>query len=154
DDGALGVLALAVAGAGPLALALPVDRVHAVHSDVEDLLHGDLDLGLVRVRADQERVLVLVQQPVALLRDHRGQQDVPRVRAHATSSLPLVGSVRVAAGLIASFARSFTRRPPRPRRWPPPAPPRRPPWTTRTRGPPRWRRRPTEPRRRPGRRPR
>src|SRR3954452_24450345 len=59
DDGALGVLALAEAGAGALALARAVQGVHAEHLDAEHLLHGDLDLGLVRVRADEERVLAL-----------------------------------------------------------------------------------------------
>src|SRR3954447_800441 len=79
DDRALGVLALAVAGAGALALARAVQRVDAEHLDPEHLLHGDLDLCLVGVRPDDEGVLALVEQPVALLRDHRRQQDVPRV---------------------------------------------------------------------------
>src|SRR5689334_15339400 len=76
DDSALDVLALAVAEAGALALALPVQRVDVGDLDVEDLLDRDLDLGLVGQRVHLERVLVLVQQPVALLRDHGGEQDV------------------------------------------------------------------------------
>src|SRR4051794_584587 len=79
DDGALGVLALAVAEPGPLALAGPVERVHVRHLDAEHRLDGLLDLRLVGVGADHERVLVLVQQPVALLRDDRRDDDVAGV---------------------------------------------------------------------------
>src|SRR5277367_5455423 len=46
DDGALAALALAVAAAGPLALALTVERVHGIDLDTEDLLDRDLDLRL------------------------------------------------------------------------------------------------------------
>src|SRR3954462_7283670 len=88
-DGALGVLALAHPGAAAaLALALAVDRVDAGDLHVEDLLDSDLDLGLVGLGQDDERVLVLVQQPVALLGDDRGEQDVPGVADdHAWSSV-------------------------------------------------------------------
>src|SRR5699024_6902971 len=82
----LGVLALAVPGAGALALALAIDRVHVDDLHVEDLLHRDLDLRLVRPRIDQERVLVLLQQAVALLGDHRRDDDVSRVAAHWSAS--------------------------------------------------------------------
>src|SRR5262249_45726734 len=57
----LRVLALAPTGPGALALALPVERVHGQDADTEDLLNGDLDLGLVRVRVDQEGVPVPVE---------------------------------------------------------------------------------------------
>src|SRR3954470_17511809 len=89
DDGALGVLALAHPGTpAALALALAVDRVDAQDLHVEDLLDGDLDLRLVGLGQHDERVLVLVQEPVALLGDDRGEQDVPGVAdAHACSSL-------------------------------------------------------------------
>src|SRR5215218_8006961 len=88
-DGALGGLALThPVAAGALALALAVQGVHAEHLHVEDLLDRDLDLRLVGVRPDDERVLVLVQQAVALLRDDRGDQHVPGVAdAHAFSSV-------------------------------------------------------------------
>src|SRR3954469_25308943 len=91
-DGALGVLALAHLGApAALALALTVDRVHAEDIHVEDLLDRDLDLRLVGLRQHDERVLVLVDEPVALLRDDRGEQDVPGVAyAHAFSSVSVV----------------------------------------------------------------
>src|SRR5690242_7515198 len=92
DDSALDVLALAVAEAGALALALPVQRVDVGDLDVEDLLDRDLDLGLVGQRVHLERVLVLVQQPVALLRDHGGEQDVAGVVEHQTSSLSTVSA--------------------------------------------------------------
>src|SRR5919106_4442738 len=99
DDGALGVLALAVAGAGALALARAVQRVDAEHLDPEHLLNGDLDLGLVRVRPDQEGVLALLEQPVALLRHHRREQDVARVGDHLLSS-----SLSCADSSAAAFA--------------------------------------------------
>src|SRR3954447_5253166 len=88
DHRALGRLALTEAGPGALALALAVRGVHGQHADVEDLLDRDLDLGLVRVRADEERVPVLVENAVALLGNHRGDDDVARVgdRGHLSSS--------------------------------------------------------------------
>src|SRR5689334_13307908 len=85
-DRALRVLALAEPGAGALALALPVDGVDADDLHAEDLLHGDLDLGLVRTRRHQEGVLVLLEQPVGLLGDHGREQDVPVVGDHLEPS--------------------------------------------------------------------
>src|SRR5690242_6963655 len=76
DDCALGALTSAVAGAGALALALTVGGVHRRDLDLEDLLDGDLDLGLVRVRVNHERVNVVLDQPVGLLRDDRRQDNV------------------------------------------------------------------------------
>src|ERR687889_719631 len=85
---ALGRLALTEARPGALALALAVGGVHRQHADVEDLLDRDLDLGLVGVRVDQERVPVLVENAVALLGDHGRDDDVARVgdRAHLSPS--------------------------------------------------------------------
>src|SRR4051794_13960743 len=93
DDGALAVGALAEAGPRPLALALPVECVDGADLDAEDLLDGDLDLRLVGVRPDEERVLVLVEQAVALLGDDGREQDVARVGqvGHAEPS-SVVGS--------------------------------------------------------------
>src|SRR3954454_19082816 len=111
DDGALGVLALVhLRAPAGLALALAVDRVHAVDLHVEDLLHGNLDLGLVRLGQDDERVLPGVDQAVALLGDHRGEQDVPGVAdAHAFSSVVSVASTSVAGAFSAAafFAGAF-----------------------------------------------
>src|SRR5680860_140843 len=76
DDRALGVGTLAHAVAGTTGLALAVERVHRRHLDVEHLLDRDLDLGLVGVRTHQERVLVGVEEAVALLRHDRCDQDV------------------------------------------------------------------------------
>src|SRR6266545_1161217 len=78
-DCALDVAPAAVAESGPLALALPVERVHVGDPDVEHLLDGDLDLCLVGKRVDVEGVLVLVEQAVALLGDDRSEQDVARI---------------------------------------------------------------------------
>src|SRR3954463_3873391 len=90
DDRPLGVGAPARAVAGTTGLALPVQRVDAGHLDVEDLLDRNLDLGLVGVGAHEERVLVDVEQAVALLADDRRDQHVARVleeRAHASPPL-------------------------------------------------------------------
>src|SRR4051812_21785322 len=79
DDRALRVLALAEPELRPPRLALAVDGVHRLDLDREDLLDRDLDLGLVRAGVHDERVLPLVEQPVALLRDDRRDEDVARV---------------------------------------------------------------------------
>src|SRR5215469_17953301 len=79
DDGALGVWPLAPAEPRAATLAWPVDRVHASDLHVEGGLDGLADLHLVRVWRDDERVLALVGEPEALLRDNRPQQDVARV---------------------------------------------------------------------------
>src|SRR3954453_14283729 len=101
DDGALGVLALAhLRAPAALALALAVDRVHAENLHVEDLLDSDLDLRLVRLRQHDERVLVGVDQAVALLGDDQGDQDVPGVAdAHAFSSVVSSAAASAAAAV-------------------------------------------------------
>src|SRR5690606_22006909 len=90
DDRALGVLALADAEPRAAGLARTVRGVHRGHLDVEDLLIGVLDLGLVRARVDLEGVLALVDQVVALLRDDRLDDDLAgvlgRLDAHFSSS--------------------------------------------------------------------
>src|SRR5262249_30197487 len=93
---ALGVLALAPTGTGALALALPVERVDRLDAYVEDLLDSDLDRGLVRVRVHQERVPVLIELAVALLRDHGRDDDVARVgdRRHLSPSSSAAGTPR------------------------------------------------------------
>src|ERR1700756_1604135 len=87
-DRALGVRPLAPAVPGATPLARTVHGVHPGHLDPEHGLDREPDLGLVGVRGDDEGVLALVEQPIALLRDHRPQQDVPRVAdpAHLLAS--------------------------------------------------------------------
>src|SRR4051794_4578873 len=106
DDGALGVLALAhLRAPAALALALAVDRVHAENLHVEDLLDSDLDLRLVGLRQHDERVLVGVDQAVALLGDDRGEQDVPGVAdAHAFSSVVSSAAAAFVAGAFLAAA--------------------------------------------------
>src|SRR6478736_10277883 len=101
DDRTLGVLALAQAEARAARLALAVDRVHRGDLDREDLLDGDLDLGLVGPRVDDERVLALVEQAVALLGDDRREDHVTGVLGHgghfaASSAAVSSASVEVA----------------------------------------------------------
>src|SRR6478752_9331023 len=94
DDGSLGRPALTEAGAGALALALPVERVHRDDLDpVEDLLDGDLDLRLVRVRVHLEGIAAGFQQAIALLGHNRAKDDVPRIGDHFASSSVLVASL-------------------------------------------------------------
>src|ERR687889_2017894 len=98
DDRSLRVLALAQAETRATRLALAVDRVHRVDLDAEHLLDRDLDLGLVRARVDDEGVLALVEEVVALLGDDRRDQDVARVLRHGGH---LVASSSV-SGAVAS----------------------------------------------------
>src|SRR5699024_3140388 len=67
--------------------------------DLEDRLDGLLDLGLVGPRVDDEGVLALVEQRVALLRDDRTQEDVTGVR-EALAQRRLDGVL--ALGLVAA----------------------------------------------------
>src|SRR3954464_13183035 len=108
DDGALGVVAGADTEPRALALALAVGGVDAGHLHLEDLLHGDLDLRLVGIGVHQERVLVLVDEPVALLRDDRGEQDVARVRDRRHQLSPPVGSSGVSASSACSAGASVS----------------------------------------------
>src|SRR5204863_2700133 len=98
DDGPLGVGARAVAASAAVALALPL-AVHGVHigdPHVEDGLDRVADLDLVGVAGDDERVDVLVERGVRLLRHHRADDDVAGVLvAHAASPV----SASSAAGL-------------------------------------------------------
>src|SRR5664279_910238 len=109
DDGALGRLALAVPGPGALALALSVDGVHRDDLDpVEDLLDGDLDLGLVRVGVDLEGVTAGLEQAVALLGNDRSEDDVARVADHvAASSSVVTGAVSANGAASATSSRAL-----------------------------------------------
>src|SRR5215467_2175983 len=79
---------LAPAEPRPAPLAGPVDRVDAGHPDPEDGLDRLPDLGLAGTWRDDEGVLAVIRQPVALLGDDRLEQVVPRVGdlAHEGSS--------------------------------------------------------------------
>src|SRR6266508_3084292 len=110
DDRALDRLARAVTESGPLPFAWPVERVHVGDLDVEHLLDGDLDLRLVRQRVDVERVLVLVQQAVALLRDDRSEQHIAGIVEHQLCSSSDVSSaafLAVAFSAVAFLAAAF-----------------------------------------------
>src|SRR6478735_9184779 len=108
DDGSLGGFALAVAGPGALALALPVERVHRDDLDpVEDLLDGNLHLGLVGVRVHLEGVAAGLQQAIALLGHDRPDDDVARIGDHfASSSVLSSAAVSAAAGVFVSVMAS------------------------------------------------
>src|SRR5215217_744502 len=104
DDRALGVLALADAEPRTTGLAHAVHRVDRVDLHVEDLLDGDLDLGLVRARVDEEGVLPLVEEPVRLLGHDRRDQDVAGVLALAhlsSSESAFAAAVFLAAAFLA-----------------------------------------------------
>src|SRR5689334_1726203 len=107
-DRPLGVGPAAVPEARAAPLALAVERVDAGHRHAEHLLDGDLDLGLVGVRTHDERVLVLVEEPVALLRDHRREQHVARV-GDPHDALP--SSVVSTSAASDSVATAFADRP-------------------------------------------
>src|SRR5688572_19901818 len=107
DDRALGVLALAEPVAGAASLALAIHGVHRGDLDAEDLLDRDLDLGLVGVGVHDERVLVVVEEAVALLADDRGDEDVAVVLvdgAHWSSpAFFLAGAFLAAVFLAGAF---------------------------------------------------
>src|SRR6188474_845957 len=84
-DGLFPARLRALAVAAPLGLRLHLDDVHALDLDVEELLDGLADLRLVRLRMDAERILVVLDQAVALLGDHRSDEDLARVEAHRRS---------------------------------------------------------------------
>src|SRR6266568_620050 len=100
DDRALDRLARAVTQSGPLPFAWPIERVHVGDLDVEHLLDRDLDLRLVRQRVDVERVLVLVQQAVALLGDDRSEQHIAGIVEHQLCSSSDVSSAAFLAGAV------------------------------------------------------
>src|SRR5439155_15233957 len=96
----VGAPALRIAPA--LELAASVHRVDRDHPDLPDRLNGLLDLRLVRVRADDEGVRVLLDPGVGLLGHDRADDDVAR-RLHADPSSASPGSAAdAAAGAVAS----------------------------------------------------
>src|ERR671923_62078 len=83
DDRFLPAWAAALDPVAPLRLRLDLDDVHARDLDVEELLDRLPDLRLVRVLVHAERVLVVLDEAVALLRDHGCEQDLVRMETHA-----------------------------------------------------------------------
>src|SRR6187551_3560596 len=96
-DGLFPARLRALVVAAPLGLGLHLDDVHALDLDVEELLDGLADLGLVRLRVDAERILVVLDQAVALLGDHWGDEDLARVEAHDASSCTRSSAASVAS---------------------------------------------------------
>src|SRR5256885_1105251 len=82
DDRLLPAGLLAADHASALRLRLHLADVHPLDLDVEELLDGLADLGLVRVLVDAERVLAVVDLLVALLGHDRGEEDFVRMEAH------------------------------------------------------------------------
>src|SRR5436190_6781201 len=98
-----------------LRLRADLDDVHALDVHVEQLLDGLPDLGLVRVRVDAERVaMVALDLFVALLRDHRCEQDLVGMEAHEalTSTAPraawLTSSERAQTSAATSISAGVT----------------------------------------------
>src|SRR5215210_2086983 len=90
DDGFLPARLRPAVQAPALRLRLHHGDVHALDLDVEQLLDGLAHLGLVRVGVDAERVLVLVDLRVRLLRHDRRQEDFVWMEAH--DALPCTAS--------------------------------------------------------------
>src|SRR5579875_2638444 len=88
DDRLLPAGARALERAAPLRLRLHLDDVDADDLDVEELLDGLADLRLVRVLVHLERVAVLRDLLVALLRDHGTDQHLARMKAHRAPAFP------------------------------------------------------------------
>src|SRR4029450_2069327 len=110
-DGLLPARPPAAGHPAPLRLRANLDDVHALHLHAEELLDCLADLRLVRVRVDAEGVPAVLEQAVALLGDHRREQDFVRVEAHAaprfctsSSAASLTRSAR--AQTIAATSRS------------------------------------------------
>src|SRR3954452_6715762 len=108
DDGALGVGPLAHAEGAPvaLALALAVERVHLQDAHAEDRLDGVVDLGLRRVRVHAERVDVLLEQRVGLLRHDRLDDDVTGIPHESLAPLAMATGVEPSDGCVSNVSRS------------------------------------------------
>src|SRR5215210_7935353 len=65
-----------------LRLGLHLEDVDVLHLDAEQLLDRLTNLRLVGVGMHLERVLAVGDQAVALLRDHRREQDLVRMKTH------------------------------------------------------------------------
>src|SRR5207302_8479154 len=92
--------------AAPLHLPLAVRRVHRQHPNVPDLLDRFLDLGLVGLRFDQERVAVALQGSVGLFRDDRADDDVAGALHSPATSRSLLGPERASSASVVNRTRS------------------------------------------------
>src|SRR6476661_2447641 len=95
---AVGSLAPHTGAAVDGGLALAVERVHLGDLHVEDRLDRRADLGLGGIGVDEERVDVVLDQPVGLLAHHRLDDDVAGVLHAEASSVSSAVVVDVAAG--------------------------------------------------------
>src|SRR5689334_14543607 len=82
DDRLLPAGLAAGAHAAALRLRLDLDDVHGLDVDAEQLLDGLPDLCLVGVGMHTERVLLALDQLVALLRHHRREENLVGMQAH------------------------------------------------------------------------
>src|SRR4029077_17225814 len=94
DHGLLPGPGAADAEAAALRLRAHLGGAHLRHLDPEDLVHRLRDLGLVGAVVDPEGVLALGDQRVALLRDHRADEDRAGVHQAAASSVLLLAPRR------------------------------------------------------------
>src|SRR5215218_9271858 len=97
---------LASVHAAPFWLGLDLEDVHALDVHVEQLLDRLPDLRLVRLVVHAERVLVALDQAVALLRHDRSDEDVTGLELHRT-----ISSTRSRAAWLASMERAHTSAP-------------------------------------------
>src|SRR5919108_1212641 len=104
DDRLLPAGLRAAGPAAALGLRLHLEDVHCDDLDVEELFDGLADLRLVGARVHAERVLVVLDQAVALLGDDRGEDHLARVEAH----LAITSWTRSRAPSVASSERAQT----------------------------------------------
>src|SRR5207247_10598766 len=74
--------------AAALRLRPQLHRLDVDHADIEDLLDRGADRRLVRIRVDSERVFVLRDQGIALLRDDRANDHLARIHQALSSECP------------------------------------------------------------------
>ena len=108
DDGALGVVTLAPAGAGAHALALTVLGIDGSNLYLKDFFDSRLDFDLVCVGSHHEGVLTVVNQVVGFFADDGLNNHVVRVlslfQAHLSSPFPRKESNAVAENTTSSLA--------------------------------------------------
>src|SRR6266516_71392 len=91
-DRLLPVGGVAILHTTPPHLTAHIHRMHFRHRDVEDLFDRVLDLGLVGVAIDLERILVEHHQVRILFGDQRSQNNLMRVHHASSSAAPLASA--------------------------------------------------------------